>query len=189
MVLKSKQYSNEVLNIEELWEEVFGKLNNAAWNKLYKSSLLEGLKFTEGMIHGEDLIFNLTYLTRCKKGVINRAKMYNYLKRQGSITKSHFSERKILEITAKDIALELVKQYAPYQIKNAEKYCFRARMNVLRAIYQARVEDRYVNQIKEYKQYVRKNYKNLKKTIRIKEKVEYILCVYCAVFYKFITRC
>ena len=63
-----------------LWSEVFGRLNNAVWNKLYRRELLKGIYFDARFAHGEDLLFNLHYLKVARNGcVLNRA-LYNYYK-------------------------------------------------------------------------------------------------------------
>ncbi|WP_270196741.1 glycosyltransferase family 2 protein [Faecalimonas umbilicata] len=163
------------LDQDGLWEEVFGRLNNAVWNKLYRADLIGELRFPVGIIHGEDLIFNIQYLTKCKKGVFNESELYNYTKREGSITTGKFDDNKLMEVIVKDEAKRLIEQYYPKQMKNAKKYCFRARMNMLRGIYKNKQEKRYLAQIKEYREYVRDNYKEVKSVLHVKEKIEYFL--------------
>lgn len=176
------------LDYEELWEEIFGKLNNSVCNKLYKADLLQGLEFSQGIIHGEDLIFNLMYLARCKKGVLTTVKLYHYYRRAGSITRSSFNRNKMFEIVAKDKALEIVKKHKPDQVMNAEKYCFRARMNVIRSIYRSGVEDEYRTEIETYENYAQENYRKVRKELKNKEKIEYILLVCFKCMYVYLTR-
>lgn len=167
------QYMDEKL----LWDEVFGNLNNAAWNKLYKRELIAEQRFVQDLYHGEDLIFNLEYISKCHSAVKIDESLYHYWERSGSVTQAVFSERKLMEITAKDVAKKYVSQNYPELIPCAEKYCFRARMNVLRAIFKSQKENEYSNNIKEYKDYIKKNYCLVKKDLRIKEKIEYLLLV------------
>ena len=182
-------YSNdEYLSYDLLWNEIFGKLNNAAWNKLYRKNLIDDLRFPIGVIHGEDLIFNLNYLKNCKCGVINKTPLYNYFVRLGSITKSGFNKNKIMEITAKDMALEIVKKVCPTQLENAQKYCFRARMNVLRSLYKSGQEKNYSDLLNEIKNYTKNNFSKIKNNIRFKERIEYYLYTYCNIIYTLITR-
>lgn len=176
------------LDEDELWEEVFARLNNAVWNKLYRCELIGDLRFPTGVIHGEDLIFNLNYLRQCRSGVINRTEFYNYLKRKDSITTGKFNEKKLMEITSKDAARDIVSAYKLSQLPNAEKFCFRARMNVLRAIYKANAEKMYEEQVSEYGKYVRANYRNVRGTLRIKEKTEYFLYTKLPYIYRQMTR-
>lgn len=177
---------NVILNQQELWEEIFGQLNNAVWNKMYKRSVIGELRFPEGIIHGEDLIFNLNYLRKCNKGIINQTVGYNYLKRQNSITSSMFSKNKLYEIEAKDIALKIVEEYMPEQLENARKYCFRARMNVLRSIYKAKKNKVYFQEVSSYLRYVKENYSVVKSLLKSKEKIEFWLLIRFKPFYKII---
>lgn len=177
-LLKQVEYSNyedELLDNNKLWELVFGQLNNSSCNKLYKRGFIGDLQFPENVVHGEDLLFNIEYLAKCNIGVYNEAPVYNYLSRNNSITRSSFNENVFFEIVAKDKAKELVKKYMPIQLKNAELFCFRARMNVLRSIYAADKELIYQNKTDEIKKYIKQQYRNVKSSLKKKEKIEYEL--------------
>lgn len=176
------------LNNDELWEEVFGNLNNAVWNKLYRRDLIGNLRFLQGLLHGEDLLFNLQYLTKCTRGKINRTQFYNYLKRKNSITTSQFNENKLMEIQSKDLAKRIVEKYKPEQIKNANKFCFRARMNILRAIYAAHNEEVYAKIVNSCSTYIQNNYKIVKKNLKKRERVEFILFQYSKFLYIVLIR-
>lgn len=176
-------FDEKIMNKEELWQEIFGKLNNAVWNKLYIASKIGKLRFPEGLIHGEDLIFNLKYLTKCEKGVITNIPLYNYLQRRDSVTGTCFSKNKLCEIDSKDRALHIIEKYAPEQLANAKKYCFRSRMNVIRAIYKAKKEKMYAQELKQYTAYVYKNFNMVKVNLKFKEKVEYWLLKYFKTLY------
>ena len=178
----------KALNSSELWQEVFGRLNNAVWNKLYRQDLIGSLRFPQGLIHGEDYIFNIQYIVRCKSAGMIEAPLYHYYVRPGSITGSGFHESKFDEIKAKDMALTLVQQYQPVQLENARKYCFRARMNVLRSLYRSGREKDYSGQVLEYREYTKKHYAQVAPSIRMKERVEYHLFQSAEPVYAWITR-
>ena len=56
-----------------------------AWNKLYRKSLFDSVKFPRGKVHEDEaVIHRLLYL--CKKIVYINEKLYYYVKRKGSIT-------------------------------------------------------------------------------------------------------
>lgn len=169
------KYENRVLDNNKLWELVFGQLNNSSCNKLYKRSLIGDLQFPQKVVHGEDLLFNIEYLAKCNIGVYNEAPVYNYLSRNNSITRSSFNENVFFEIVAKDKAKDLVKKYMPVQMSKAELFCFRARMNVLRSVYAADKELRYQDKIDEIKRYIKQQYRNVKRSLKKKEKIEYKL--------------
>lgn len=178
----------KVLSSSELWQEVFGRLNNAVWNKLYRRDLIGSLRFPSGLIHGEDLIFNLQYIVRCKSAVMIDAPLYHYFVRTGSITRSRFNESKFDEIKAKDMALTLAQEYQPTQLDNARKYCFRARMNVLRSLYRSGREKDYPGLVLECRKYTKMHYAEVATSIRMKERVEYHLFQLAEPVYTWITR-
>ena len=181
-------FEDKFLDNETLWEEVLGKLNNAVWNKLFKVEFLKDIRFSTEILHGEDLLFNLEYIKKCKSGVINETPKYNYFKHAGSITGSSFSERRFMEITSKDKVLEFVKKENPKFIKTAEKYCFRARMNVLRAIYKSNLQDEYSKELKEIKNYIFSNYKNISCYLKCKERFEFYLLKCFSCLYKKVVK-
>ena len=174
-LVEYSKYEDMLLDNSELWELVFGQLNNSSCNKLYKRNLIGDLRFPEKVVHGEDLLFNIEYLAKCSRGVYNEAPVYNYLSRNNSITRSSFNENAFFEIIAKDKAKDLVKKYMPIQMSKAELFCFRSRMNVLRSIYASDQELIYENKIDEIKKYVKQQYRNVKRNLKKKEKIEYEL--------------
>lgn len=176
------------LNEEELWQEIFGRLNNATWNKLYRRDLIKDIRFDLHFMHGEDLIFNILYLEKAKTGRIINEPIYNYFKRGDSITTGKFTRRKLLEIDSKDEALRLVKQIYPKMEKVAQKYCFRARMNISRNIYKAKQQTNYVNELSEYRKYLLKNYNIVKAQLKNKEKIEFFLFKNMPCLYKIMAR-
>lgn len=177
-----------ILERKALWIEVFGNLNNAVWNKLFKAELLKGIMFPEGIIHGEDLLFNLEYLKRCRNAVMVTDSLYSYLKREGSVTKQAFSPKKMYEIISKDMARDIVLTEMPSLAKVAELFSFRARMNVLRSITKAAVATQYSSNVTECEEYIKSNYSSVKSLMRNREKVEYILYRYFKPIYNIITK-
>lgn len=167
------KYKSMSLDSNELWKLIFGQLNNSSCNKLYKRILIGDLQFPEKIVHGEDLLFNIEYLAKCHTGVYSKAPMYNYLSRNNSITRSSFNEKNFLEIIAKDKAKELIGEYMPTQLENAERLCFRARMNVLRSIFANDKDIIYQSKIDEIKEYIRQQYRRVKGNLKKKEKMEY----------------
>lgn len=174
---------------DELWQEVFSRMNNAAWNKLYRRDLIGNLRFPDGLIHGEDLIFNLKYLIGCESAVLIDAPLYHYYTRPGSITNSVFNKNRIDEVTTKDLAMEIIRKYHPALSQDARTFCFRARMNVIRAMYRSGREKEYPIEIQEYKSYVKNHYPQAASSLRYKEKVEYRLFQFAEPVYRWITKC
>ncbi len=173
---------------DELWQEVFSRMNNAVWNKLYRRDLIGNIRFPAGVIHGEDLIFNLKYLIGCESAVLIDAPLYHYYTRHGSVTNSVFNENRFDEVITKDMAMEIIQKYHPALFEDARAYCFRARMNVIRAVYCAGREKEFSINIREYKKYVKKYYHQTAHLLRCKERMEYHILQFAEPVYRKITK-
>jgi len=79
----------------DLNDNVRLRVDVAAWNKLYRRSLIEehGLEFPVGKLY-EDYSFYWRYIFLCKKAYFETAKKYNYLRREGSIMYETFGKNK-----------------------------------------------------------------------------------------------
>ena len=60
-------------------------LRAAAWSYVFKRDILQGLRFTEGILH-EDEEFTPLLMLRAKQTVLTPIDAYHYTQRQGSIT-------------------------------------------------------------------------------------------------------
>lgn len=65
-----------------------------AWNKLYRSTLFEKLKFKKGMLY-EDEFLNYPLFWDCKRVSIVEEPLYLYVQRKGSIVQSNMTLEKI----------------------------------------------------------------------------------------------
>lgn len=173
-----------VLYQEGLWKEVFGNLNNSSCNKIYRRKLIGDLRFMDGLYHGEDLMFNLAYILNCSRAVMLDTPLYHYWERKGSVTRSGYTDRRIMEIAAKDVAEEFIHNHYPTMSVVAGKYCFRARMNVIRAMVLAKKESEHSDKLLEYRRYVQENYGNVRAQLKLKERVEYQLFTRCFGIYR-----
>lgn len=187
-ITSAKSEEVKTLTKTELWEEVFGHLNNAVWNKLFRKDLLQGVCFDENFVHGEDLIFNVLYLNKANSGRLVNVPLYNYYKRGDSITTGKFSRVKLHEIESKDEVKRLIATIYSPMIKTAEKYCYRARTNIVRNIYKSKKSKEYRSELKEYKQYILNNYSLVKKSLKAKERLEFFLFRYLPFAYKLLVK-
>lgn len=65
-----------------------------AWNKLYKASLWNGIRFPKGKIH-EDEATTYKIYDKAKKGVYVKWPMYGYFSAPSSITRDAFSKKRL----------------------------------------------------------------------------------------------
>ena len=104
-----KPISDKVRNLPLLTSYLKRMWSTSAWNKLYRKSFLDKseLFFQEGLLH-EDILWSYKVVTQAKKTAWVAEATYVYKIRQGSITTSRNSKRKIdsllyiLDILMKD---------------------------------------------------------------------------------------
>lgn len=63
-----------------------------AWNKLYRRELFEEIRYPVGKLHEDEFVIHLI-LSKCSKSVYTDAKLYYYIKRNGSIINKVSSKR------------------------------------------------------------------------------------------------
>lgn len=192
-VQSTREVEKSVLCQDELWQEVFGNLNNSSCNKIYRRKLIGNIRFMDGLYHGEDLMFNLAYIINCSRAVMIDTPLYHYWKHKGSVTRSGYTDRRNMEIIAKDVAEEFIHNHYPKMSMVAGKYCFRARMNVIRAMVMAKKEKEYSDKLQEYRCYIEEKYGIIRSQLKLKERIEYHLfnkCfgLYCVIICHFLDR-
>ncbi len=104
--------------------------------KLYKSALLENIRFTEGKIY-EDYFFNYQYFSRIKKAVSTTYDGYFYVKNEASTVRRNFQLKDLDNIPEQHQVLEAVKKDYPsllpiaaYNLKSAYYWFFSKILNV-----------------------------------------------------------
>lgn len=80
-----------------------------AWNKLYKRSLWEHVRFPKGKIH-EDEATTYRIFDVCSRGVYIKCPMYGYFTSESSITRDAFSVRRLEWIDALDERISYFEQ-------------------------------------------------------------------------------
>ncbi len=178
-VLKAHPGSGEVCvyHGESAYDRLIPTLNNSVWNKLFRRDLLAGKKFPEGIFHGEDFIFLLEYLKSVHAVAMVNADKYNYLQRKGSVTGSTFSHKKLDEIASKDVICKIIEKSFPAHIAVAKKWCFTARMNVVRGIVRAGNKKEWEKTYQEGRAYLKANFSNVRLLLSCREKAEaWVLC-------------
>ncbi|MBQ8418044.1 MAG: glycosyltransferase [Phascolarctobacterium sp.] len=90
---KPRYSKNKIwLKDEATCEILNGTLDNAAWNKIYKRSVIGNVRYPKGRIY-EDVATTYKFISNSEKvGYISKP-YYNYLKRKGSIVASGFNSK------------------------------------------------------------------------------------------------
>lgn len=79
-----------------------------AWNKLYKSSLWEGIRFPEDRSFGDDTSVTYKLIGRCSNVIYTSAPMYYYRDRAGSALHKRISEKNLQLFDAYNELLDYV---------------------------------------------------------------------------------
>lgn len=94
--MKTSNKEVQVLKgIEACEELLYGKsIKNSPFGKIYRSSLLNDLRFREEISIGEDMEYVFNCLTRSEKVAITKDKLYTYVQRSGSAMNQPFNEKR-----------------------------------------------------------------------------------------------
>ena len=96
------------------------------WNKMYKKSILNGVRYNKEVHAGEDLIFNIDYIDNCPENGIAKfttKKLYHYTKTKGSASGMSCSEKKFFRQKTLFNALEKIKTVKNHN--KDEEFCSR----------------------------------------------------------------
>lgn len=97
-VLKEHRFQDEIISVEELRRRVnkFGKdiFPCAVWKGCYKRAIIveHGIRFDEGISLGEDLLFNIHYLEKCRTIRIDSSTAYYYEQVPSSLIHRYYPE-------------------------------------------------------------------------------------------------
>lgn len=105
-------------------------MDSAAWDKMYDSSLYEGIRYPEGKLH-EDLPVTYRLIMKAEKIVHVGRPLYNYTQRQSGITQSTFSYRTMdLYENARGMTEEIRKAY-PQLSKECDYFMIHIRNSLI----------------------------------------------------------
>lgn len=121
-----------ILERDEALETMFYQrlFDNAAWGKLYKSSLFKNIRYPKGLIY-EDLGTTYKLLLLSKTIAYTPAQTYFYLQRNDSIEGEAFNAKKMDAIPIAKELLETIILKNPQNIKAAQCRCVSLYWHVL----------------------------------------------------------
>lgn len=114
------------------------KVESGAWNKLFRSELIQNIDFVEGKRINEDKYFVFQSFLAADKISITDKRLYYYIQRNNSVTKQPFSDRLFDSIFfSKKIYQETTQRFP--QLEPVARYCLlQAEYTVLRRMYSHR---------------------------------------------------
>ncbi len=131
------------------------KFNVSAWDKLYKKSIFDEIRYPEGKIY-EDAYVIVEILDKCKKVVVDTEPKYYYRQRSGSILQSKYNSRLIDLIDAFNNNLAIVKRKYPSVIDIAKIRLLRGNFEILHRIVDCKNFKKFP-EYKKTKKFLREN--------------------------------
>ncbi len=154
---------------------IIKELMYSPWNKLYKKSLVNDLRFSEKYHMGEDILFVFECIERMNKLSCVKGSFYNYVMRENSAMTSSFSKKRLDYIYAiREIQNACFEKY-PYAVSEVNLWVYRHVLNTLRQIIVAKKRKEYQWFYNENKIYLRKNIKLHKKQLSLNQRIDYFL--------------
>lgn len=187
-VLYQSSFACDMYNINEIIGKFVISLQTSVCNKLVSRNLIQGNKFMEGKVHGEDLLFCLNILNNTVEMVTIQDCCYYYVKHNDSITTKKFSSKAFDEVWCKDKAYSIIQDKFPMFQQQANIWRFRARMNLIRKITASDNKKAYKEEYSMYKKWVKDNYLTVKNKLKGKEKMEYHLLNVNKAIYKMVLK-
>ena len=155
----------------------------AAWDKLYKRSLFDNLKFPEGILNEDEAIM-LFVFDKCNKICYLNEKLYYYLRREGSITTSISLKNNLHWIENSRKNLFFIRNNYPLLIEEAQQRYYSSIIWTLHTIGYNRLK-KYSNEKKYLKRLLLKDINKVlcNKYIKISRKFAALFLVFSVSIY------
>lgn len=155
IILNNSKYNKEIiLDRETFFIEILNEenINAVIWNKLFKKELFSNVKFNEQTKIAEDLELFLNIIDRINKVKIIPNKLYNWLVRKNSVTKTKFNDNWKQEINICKKVINVAKKY-----RNIESWAIKRYMRINISCYNKILK--FDKKNKQEKKYIRNNIK------------------------------
>ena len=163
-IFRNEQAINEILN---------GNLDNAAWNKIYKRSVIKDIRYPKGRIY-EDVATTYKFIFNAGKVGYMSKPFYNYIKRKGSIVASGFNSKSRYDcFLGYKERLNFAKENNLKCINDCELLTLETALAVLTAFY-ANDEDAYSERFVDVRNFIGEHL-NIKYLSRMKAKHKFLL--------------
>ena len=141
-----------------------------AWNKLYKRKLFYDLKFEEGRIHEDEFIIH-HILKKCEHLYYLSEPLYYYVQRSNSIMKNKNDTKSLI-----DSSYAFMDRIKALEDKKIISNTFCQLLEKFYLIDYSRLEDKYINDYRTLKIFIRKESKIIKKSsFNLKTKIKILL--------------
>jgi len=122
-----------VLSKDQCFEMILSAgdiITTYAWNKVYKKEIFLNIRYPEGK-HYEDIFVITDILSECDSVFVTSLKLYNYRKREGSITSSVYNKRDNDRIISSIKNYNFFLMHYPNYVIHAKAYLYKSYFIVL----------------------------------------------------------
>lgn len=155
-----------VVPVEKAIEWIYsGKINVAVWNKIYKRSILNGLKFNNDIWFGEGMLFNIEYLQHLDKVVIGNRKVYHQVFNPKSAMRKFNLLSNYCGISSLWLQRAKIRNMTPEIEKQWQYHLYRFNRGIIDGLVRIKME-------KEYKLIIRECIRNIRSNIWLAIKYE-----------------
>lgn len=134
--------------------QLSGKSAFGVWNKLYRRSAIQGMRFREGMLN-EDVFWSADLAVQCKKCAVVDQECYFYRQRSGSIMSAQAKQCPTDRIDAGEHLLKVCQAHFPSLFPESLRYAIEYPWMFLDPIYVHRSfssNHAYLNRLREFLQ-------------------------------------
>lgn len=134
-----------------------GKINVAVWNKIYKRSVLNELKFSNDIWFGEGMLFNIECLQRLDKVVIGSKKVYHQVFNPQSAMRNFNLLSNYCGISSLWLQRAKIKNMTPEIEKQWQYHLYRFNRSIIDGLVREKMEKEQKLIIKECIRNIRSN--------------------------------
>lgn len=185
-ILLDSPIKNEIFDGKEAIRRISGDYSwyyIVLWNKLYARDILGDIVFPMGKIHEDEFVFHRIYF-KCDKIISIGDKLYNYIRRNGSIMTGAEKIRHLDAVEAICDRIEFLKahglmEYYPLISERIKKiyHYYRLELSFGEVLINKK-------RVKEIDRLFKKNYFDCNETINLKEKIKYTFPIVWCILYR-----
>lgn len=153
--IKKPGYNIAVIDTENYLDMQLSKKSEfGVWNKLYRRSAIQGMRFREGMLN-EDVFWSADLAVQCKKCAVVDQECYFYRQRSGSIMSAQAKQCPTDRIDAGEHLLKVCQAHFPSLFPESLRYAIEYPWMFLDPIYVHRSfssNHAYLNRLREFLQ-------------------------------------
>lgn len=173
---KEKHKYEQIVFIDDKYDVKGLNEHNSVCGVLFKKSMLYDLRFDTSLFVGEDTLFYMSYIKKCKKIKFVPEKKYNYIVYQSSSCHGEYSEKKYTEIIAWKKIVELFSDM-PHACESCRSMLAHTCYNMYLKMYVANSNDE--NKINYVIATLKENYKYMYRfKFKNKERLQILLLLF-----------